>query len=359
MPEELNERTEQATPRKREKARQKGQVARSRDLTGVVPLWIVFLYFLFGGYLMTNLLAYFQSSLKRGFEFQLNEASVGSLFRTDVSYIGLMMLPLFALMIFFIATVHFIQTGFLVTLSPLSPDLSKINPINGIKKYFSLNTLFEAIKGFLKLIILGMVLYLVIKKELINLPLLVDMDVNSIAVFSFDQIKNLLMIAAIVLTIFAFADFAYQRWQHERNIRMSVKEVEDEFKEIEGDPLVKARIRSLQREMAKKRMMQEVPKADVVITNPTHFAVALKYEPLKMGAPTIIAKGANLIAEKIKEIAEKSGIPVFEDKPLARALFKLDIGQEIPEAMYKAVATMLANVYKLKGNRREAMGNRQ
>jgi flagellar biosynthetic protein FlhB len=129
---------------------------------------------------------------------------------------------------------------------------------------------------------------------------------------------------------------------------MTKKEVKDDFKEIEGDPYIQARIRSLQREMARKRMMQEVPKADVVITNPTHFAVALKYETAKMGAPTVIAKGANLIAEKIKEIAQKNGIPVFEDKPLAKALFKLNIGQEIPETMYKAVATILANVYKLK-----------
>jgi flagellar biosynthetic protein FlhB len=348
MPEEFDERTEQATPRKREKARQKGQIARSKDLTGIIPIWIIFVYFSFGGYLLTSLLVYLQSSLQRGFEFQLNESSVGSLFRTDVLHIGLMMLPLFVLMIFFIAIAHFIQTGFLVTFSPLSPDLEKINPINGIKKFFSLNMLFEAIKGILKLIVLGAVLYLVIKKELINLPLLVDMDINNIMGFSFHQIKKLLLIAAIVLTIFAFADLVYQRWQHERNIRMTKKEVKDDFKEIEGDPYIQARIRSLQREMARKRMMQEVPKADVVITNPTHFAVALKYETVKMGAPTVIAKGANLIAEKIKEIAQKNGIPVFEDKPLAKALFKLNIGQEIPETMYKAVATILANVYKLK-----------
>jgi len=349
MPEEFDERTEQATPRKREKARQKGQVPRSRDLIGVIPIWIIFLYFLFGGFfLLTGFLAYLRSSFQRGFEFQLTEASVGSLFRTDISHIGLMMLPIFVLIVFFIVIAHFIQTGFLVTLSPLSPDLSKINPINGIKKLFSLNMLFEAIKGILKIIVLGAVLYLVIKKELINLPLLVDMDINSIMEFSLHQINKLLIIAVIVLTIFAFADFAYQGWQHERNIRMTIKEVKDEFKEIEGDPYVQARIRSLQREMARKRMMQEVPKADVVITNPTHFAVALKYETAKMGAPTVIAKGANLIAEKIKEIAQKTGIPVFEDKPLARALFKLNIGQEIPETMYKAVAAILANVYKLK-----------
>lgn len=355
MPEESDERTEPATPRRREKARQKGQVARSRELTGIVPLWIMLLYFLFGGFLLMNLLVYMQSSLQRGFEFQLTEASVGSLFRTDISQVGLMFLPIFVLMVFFIAVVHFIQTGFLVTASPLSPDLSRIDPIKGIKKFFSLNMLFEAIKGILKLIVLGAMLYLVIRTELVNLPLLVDMDVNNIAEYSFHQITRLLMIAAIVLTIFAFADFAYQNWQHERNIRMTKKEVSDDFKEVEGDPYVRARIRSLQREMARKRMMQEVPKADVVITNPTHFAVALKYDSAKMGAPTVIAKGLNLIAEKIKEIAQKNGVAVFEDKPLAKALFKLNVGQEIPETMYKAVAAILANVYKLKGR---VTGNR-
>jgi flagellar biosynthetic protein FlhB len=251
-------------------------------------------------------------------------------------------------MLFIIIIVHFIQTGFLISPAPLSPDINRINPIQGIKKFFTLNTLFETLKGILKIVVLALILYLLIKKELVNIPLLVDMDIQSIVGFSYSHIRRLLLVSAVVLTVFAIADFAYQRWQYERNLRMTKHEIKEEYKEVEGDPRVKARIKSLQKEMARKRMMQEVPKADVVITNPTHFAVALKYDSAKMVAPTVVAKGANIIAEKIKEIAVKNSVPVFEDKPLAKILFKLNIGQEIPEILYKAVATILANVYKLK-----------
>jgi flagellar biosynthetic protein FlhB len=348
MPEEFDERTEQATPRRRQKAREKGEIPRSRELTGIMPLWVVFLYLSFGGFMFTSLLTYLKTSLRRGFEISLNEVSFMDVFKTDTVHVALMMAPFLGLMLFVIVIVHFLQTGFLLSPAPLSPDINRINPLEGIKKFFSLNTIFETLKGVFKVVVLGLILYLLIKKELINLPLLVDMDIQSIMGFSFNQIRKLLLISAIVLTVFAVADFAYQRWQFERNLRMTKQEVKEEYKEVEGDPRVKARIKSLQREMARKRMMQEVPKADVIITNPTHFAVALKYDPSKMGAPTVVAKGANLIAEKIKEIAAKNGVPVFEDKPLARTLFKLGIGQEIPETLYRAVATILANVYKLK-----------
>ncbi|BCB96458.1 flagellar biosynthesis protein FlhB [Dissulfurispira thermophila] len=353
MPEEFEERTEQATPRRRQKAREKGEIPRSRELTGIIPLWVVFLYLSFGGFMFTSLLTYLRTSLKRGFEISLNEVSFMDIFKTDIMNAALIMAPFLGTMLFVIVIVHFLQTGFLLSPAPLSPDINRINPLEGIKKFFNLNTVFETVKGVLKVIVLGLIIYFLIKKELMNLPLLVDMDVQSIMFFSFNQIRRLLLIAAIVLTIFAVADFAYQRWQFERNLRMTKQEIKEEYKEVEGDPRVKARIRSLQREMARKRMMQEVPKADVVITNPTHFAVALKYDSSKMGAPTVVAKGANIIAEKIKEIAVKNNVPVFEDKPLARTLFKLNIGQEIPETLYRAVATILANVYKLKKQKTE------
>lgn len=351
MPEEFDERTEQATPRRRQKAREKGEIPRSRELTGIIPLWVVFFYLSFGGFMFTSLLTYMKTSLKRGFEISLNEVSFMDIFKTDTVNVALMMAPFLGLMLFAIVIVHFLQTGFLLSPAPLSPDINRINPLEGVKKFFSLNTIFETLKGVLKVIVLGFIIYLLIKKELVNLPLLVDMDIQSIMGFSFNQIRKLLLISAVVLTVFAVADFAYQRWQFERNLRMTKQEVKEEYKEVEGDPRVKARIKSLQREMARKRIMQEVPKADVVITNPTHFAVALKYDSSKMGAPTIVAKGANIVAEKIKEIAVKSGVTVFEDKPLARTLFKLNIGQEIPETLYRAVATILANVYKLKNKK--------
>lgn len=348
MAEEFEEKTERATPRKRQKAREKGDTARSRDLTSLVPLWTFFMYFSFGGFMFTALISYLRSALKRSFEVQISEFSLVSLLKSDSAEIGLMMAPFFGMILLFIAVVHFFQTGFLFTASPLVPNFSKLNPISGIKKFFSINALFETLKGLLKIVILGFILYHILKKEIFNFPLLIDMDIASIIFFSHEQIRKFLLIAAIVLTIFAIADYAYQRWQFEKNIRMSKQDIKDEYKQVEGDPKVKARIRSLQRDFARKRMMQEVPKADVVITNPTHYAIALKYDSLNMGAPVVVAKGANIIAGRIKEIAQSSGIPVFEDKPLARALFKLNVGQEIPEIFYKAVATILANVYKLK-----------
>jgi flagellar biosynthesis protein FlhB len=347
--EEKGDRTEQATPRRREKAREKGDVPKSRDLTAMFPLWTIFLYFLFGGTLFTSFVAYFKGSLVRGVKSPLDESTLIEIFRTDTTQIGLMMLPLFALILAGVMVVHFLQTGFLITTTPLEPDITKLSPLKGIKKMFSLNMVYETAKGVLKVAALGLILYFLLKQEVFRLPLLVDMSMPTIVDYAFAQVKKLVMISALVLTIFAAADFAYQRWNHSRQLKMTKEEIKEEYKEIEGSPMIKARIRSIQREMARRRMMQEVPKADVIITNPTHFAVALKYDVEEMGAPRVVAKGANLVAEKIKEIAKENKVPVIEDKPLARALFGLKVEQEIPEIFYKAVAAILAQVYKAKG----------
>ena len=349
MPEQFDEKTEQATPRRREKAREKGDVPKSRELTSLFPVWTIFIYMFFGGALFTSLLNYFGSSLHRAAKMRVTETTVMDLFKTDSMNIGMMMLPLFSVILIVVLIVHFIQTGFLISTVPLSPDLSKLNPLQGIKRMFSVNTLYETVKGLFKVAVLGLILYLMLKKEVFSIPLMVDMDVNNIMQFSFYQVRRLVLISALVLTVFAALDFAFQRWHYARNLRMTKQEIREEQKEVEGSPMVKARIKSIQREMARRRMMQEVPRADVVVTNPTHFAVALRYDNGKMGAPRVVAKGANLVAEKIKETAKGSGVPVFEDKPLARALYALDINQEIPEAFYKVVAAILAAVYKMKG----------
>ena len=350
MPEQFEEKTEQATPRRREKAREKGDVPKSRELTSLLPVWTIVLYLLFSGALFSSLLTYFGSSLRRGVTMTLTETTLMDVFKADTMQMGMMMLPLFMLILAGVLIVHFLQTGFLLSTVPLTPDLSKINPLQGIKRMFSVNTLYETIKGLFKVAVLSAILYLMLKKEVFNIPLLIDMDIKSIMAFCFGQIKKIVMISALVLTVFAAVDYAFQRWQYSRNLKMTKQEIKEEYKEVEGSPMIKARLKSIQREMARKRMMQEVPRADVVITNPTHYAVALKYDVGKMGAPRVVAKGANLIAAKIKEIARQSGVPVFEDKPLARTLFSsLDVNQEIPEAFYKAVAAILAQVYRMKG----------
>jgi flagellar biosynthetic protein FlhB len=350
MPEQFEEKTEQATPRRREKAREKGDVPKSRELTSLLPVWTILLYLLFSGAFFSSLLTYFGSSLRRGVTMTLTETTLMDVFKADTMQMGMMMLPLFMLILAGVLIVHFLQTGFLLSTVPLTPDLSKINPLQGIKRMFSVNTLYETVKGLFKVAVLSAILYLMLKKEVFNIPLLIDMDIKSIMAFCFGQIKKIVMISALVLTVFAAVDYAFQRWQYSRNLKMTKQEIKEEYKEVEGSPMIKARLKSIQREMARKRMMQEVPRADVVITNPTHYAVALKYDVGKMGAPRVVAKGANLIAAKIKEIARQSGVPVFEDKPLARTLFSsLDVNQEIPEAFYKAVAAILAQVYRMKG----------
>ncbi len=348
MAEDKDQKTEQATPQRKQKAREKGDIPKSRELTAIIPIWMVFAFLSFSSFIYTSIAAYMSSAITRGFKYELTQDSVMELFVADSARVGLIMLPLFGTMVLVILVVHLVQTKFLLTMEPLTPKFERLNPINGIKRFFDINIIVELVKGVLKLSMLGLLLYLIIKKELFNLPMLVDMDMSAITDFAFNQIKLLVLVSAAALTVFAGADFAYQIWYTNRNQRMTKQEVKDEYKEMEGDPRVKARVRSLQRDMARKRMMQEVPQADVVITNPTHYAVALKYDPKAMGAPRVIAKGANLIAQKIKEVAKEHKVPVFEDKPLARALYLIDLGHEIPEAMYKAVAAILANVYKLK-----------
>ncbi len=352
MAEEFQEKTEQATGRRRQKEREQGHISQSKDLTGLMPLWVVYLYLSFGGFMFTMLAAYLRSALKRGFEVTLTNTAFVEIFRADSIKTLMMMTPLLLSVLVAVMAVHFVQTGFLISTKSLELDFSKVNPLEGIKKFFTLRIFVEGAKGVLKVIVLGIILYLLIKKQIMNIPLISDMDVTGIAQFIFEQVKRLILTAVVVLSVFAIVDFAYQRWQYSRDLRMTKQEVKEEHKEMEGDPRVKARIRSLQREMARKRMMQEVPKADVVITNPTHIAVALKYDSAAMGAPAVTAKGANLLAEKIKEIAKAHGVPVFEDKPLARSLYKLELDQEIPEFFYKAIAAILANVYKLKGKLR-------
>ena len=349
MAEQADDRTEQATPRRREKAREKGDSPKSRELTSLLPIWTIFFYLVLSSTVFANFVNYFKSSLRRGVQSPLDESTLMDIFRADTMQIGMIIGPLFLLILFGVMAVHFLQTGFLLSAFPLTPNLNKLNPLQGIKRMFSVNTVYETIKGILKVIILSIILYLMLKKEVFNLPMLVDMNMPAIVDFSFAQIKKLVMISAIVLTVFAAADFAFQRWNFSRDLKMTKEEIKEEMKEVEGNPMIKARIRSIQREMARRRMMQEVPKADVIITNPTHFAVGLKYDVTNMGAPKVIAKGTNLIAEKIREIAKKSNVPIIENKPLARELFKLDINQEIPEIFYKAVAAILAQIYKMKG----------
>ena len=207
----------------------------------------------------------------------------------------------------------------------------------------------EFIKSLLKFLVGGWVVYFILKKDLDVLPMLSAMEINDLIKVSGKLILEAFTVAFLLFLTVSFVSYALEKWQHERSLKMTKQEVKDESKESDGDPLVKSRIKSLQREMARKRMMQEVPTATVVITNPTHLAIAIKYDDKEMFAPKIVAKGAGVVAEKIREIAKKHNVPIVEDKPLARSLFKQELNSFVPESLYIAIAKILAYIYKLKG----------
>ena len=240
------------------------------------------------------------------------------------------------------------QIGFLITGEKLTPKFDKLNPVKGFKRLLSLRSLVEVIKSVFKLIIIGGISYLVVQNHLKLIPGLMQLSVGQILVFIGQVSFKMFFYCCLVLIVLAALDYLYTRWQHEKDLKMTKQEVKDEYKQREGDPAVRARIKTIQREMARKRMMEAVPEATVVITNPTHLAIAIKYEE-GMHAPTILAKGAGHIAEKIRQIAKENDIPVIEEKPLAQTLFKTaEIGDFIPANLYRAVAEILAYVYRLK-----------
>jgi len=259
--------------------------------------------------------------------------------------------PLFAAIFITAILSNVMQVGFILSGESITPKLSKIDPIKGFGRLFSKQAFMEFIKSLLKLTIVGGIAYLTIKSEMTNFALLSDMELNSIFVYILKIFFKIFIRCSLAMIILVVIDYAFQRWEFENRIKMTKQEVKDEFKKSEGDPLIKSRIKSIQMEMARKRMMQDVPEADVVITNPTHFAVALKYDSSTMNAPKVIAKGTRKIAEKIKDVASKHGIPILENKELARNLYSLvEVGQEIPPALYQTIAELLAYVYRLKSN---------
>jgi len=231
----------------------------------------------------------------------------------------------------------------------MTPKLSKLNPLQGIKKLFSLKSLNELVKSLVKVTIVGWVSVKTVMADLDSIPGLMQLGVYDILAFIGKVAFRIGLYTCLVLIVLAIFDYIFQRWQHEKGLKMSKQEVKDENKMTEGDPAVKARIRSIQREMAQRRMMEAVPEATVVITNPTHLAIALKFES-DFHAPVLVAKGAGKLAERIREVARANDVPVVEQKPLARTLYKaVEIGDFIPAELYRAVAEILAYVYRIKG----------
>lgn len=343
------EKTEQPTSRRREQARSEGNLAVSKEVGTLFVIGGAVLVMYFGStWMVTGITSFMKTTFTSNLARTLTPEDV-----TDISWVVsrellLILAPFMAIPVFGVAA-YLVQNGLTLTSKPLEPKFSKLDPIEGAKKLVSFNSLSELVKSLLKIGVLAWVSYTTVAAEWESLPMLLDMEVKSSIIYMGEVTFTIMTRTIWVLLVIAAIDFVFQRWNHERGLKMSRQEVKDEHKQTEGDPMVKARIKSLQREAAQKRMMHEVPDADVVVTNPVHLAVAIKYDQEKGGAPRVVAKGAGKVAEKIKEIAREHGVPVLEDKPLARGLFRtVELGSEIPVEMYKAVAEILAYVYRLK-----------
>lgn len=352
MPEGSNqEKTEPATPKRRQEARKKGQVAQSREIPSALVLLSGLGFFAFSGsWMFLNLSelmgGIFQNIGSLGFD----GSSVYSLLLKVLQRLFIILMPLMLIVLVAGIASNLLQIGFLFTGKPLVPKLSKLNPIKGIKKLFSLRSLVELVKAVFKVLFVGGIAFLSLKGELETIPSLMQVGVGDILSFIGRVAFKICFYTCLALIFLAALDYAYQRWQHEKELKMTKQEVKDELKQREGDPIVKARIKRIQREMSQRRMMEVVPEADFVVTNPTNLAIALKYNAEGMMAPKVIAKGAGFIAERIKKIAREKEIPIIENKPLAQTLYKLvEIGDFIPVNLYRAVAEILAYVYRLKG----------
>ena len=344
------ERTEEATPKRLEKAREEGQVARSMELTSFALLMTAAVGLVLMG---TGLMDSLVKIMKTGLQIERELALQSELMLPRLLALALEGLIAMAPLLFALLIVAFfapmLLSGWLVSTKALMPNFGRLNPIKGIARIFSTHSLVELIKAILKTILIGSMAAITMwmNKETIMGLLTVPVDLGINHSGDFIAICFLLIAGTIVLV--AAIDVPFKLWEHAKQLRMTKEEVRREFKESDGDPFVKARIRGLQREAARRRMMSEIPKADVIVTNPTHYAVALRYQSGSMRAPKVVAKGVHLLAARIREIAEEHRIPILEAPPLARALYyHAELESEIPEKLYTAVAEVLAYVFQLK-----------
>ncbi len=350
-PEGGGEKTEDASGRKLSKAREEGQVAKSIEIPSVFVLFAgaISLYAT-AFYLYNNLL----SVLHFNFNFDkiplITKLEIVRLLAFHTEKFLFALIPIMIPIVIVALLSNVAQVGFAVSWKAIEPKISKLNPINGFKQKFSSRAVVEFVKNLLKIGVISMVVYFAIKSELKEIALLYDYSIGKILLFLLKVSFWIFIKVCLLMLVVALVDYAYQKWKFLEDQKMTKKEVKDEAKQMEGDPMIKSRIRQLQHEAARKRMMADVPDADVVVTNPTRLAVALKYDSKEMDAPKILAKGAGPVAKNIRKIARENDIPLVEDKQLARNLYSsVDIGQEVPTELFQAVAELLAYVYKLKG----------
>lgn len=346
------EKTEKATPKKRKDARDKGQVVQTRDIGSALSLLLVF-------YAISAFSKFITTELFSVYHVVMDFCSNPKLVFTQEHYTPVMKMTLLSILklslpFLLIAlvvgvVVNYFQVGFLFTGEPLKFKLGKLNPLKGFKRIFSMKSLVEMLKSILKATGILYLCYNYISGKQNVLIELMNYELAQAFAVIWDMILAIVIRCSIFLLVVAIFDYMYKKWENEKELRMSKQEVKDEYKQMEGDPFIKGKIKEKQRQMAMSRMMQEVPEADVVITNPTHYAVAIKYDRDKNEAPQVVAKGKDLIAANIKKIAREHEVIIVENPPLARALYSgVEIGEEIPFNLYEAVADVLAYVYNVK-----------
>lgn len=343
------EKTEEATPKRKEEARKKGQVAKSVEINSAFAILTAFLAIkLAGPYIYTELTDYMQITYSNLVMKDFTIQSVHLLFINFSLVFLKAALPVMVAILAISLTINFLQVGFNFSLEPLMPQLDRINPLSGLQRMFSKRSLAELIKSIFKVVIISYFIYRFISQELLHVSALSSLDLAETLQIAASLTLDLAFQIGAVILVLAILDFYYQWWEHNQSLKMSKQEVKEEFKQTEGNPQIKGKIKERQRAMAMRRMMQEVPKANVVVTNPTHYAIALLYDQ-SMSAPIVVAKGQDFIAQKIKQLAKENNVAIVENKPLARSLYNIaEIGQAIPAELYQAVAEVLAHVYRLK-----------
>jgi flagellar biosynthetic protein FlhB len=344
----MSEKTFQATPRRRQEARKKGQIFKS---TEIVSSFMLLGFMAILKYWVPSMIYKMQALFTHvyGLPHEWTDISIASLM-IDLLWIGLQIVgPIFIVGVLIALITNFLQVRSLFTLEPLKPQFSRISLVNGAKRMFGVRAWVELAKSLFKVIVIGYFLYATIRDNFEIFPAMARLTVGQGAILIGGLIVNLGWKIAIAFVLLSIFDYLYQWWDYEKNLKMSHEEIKQEYKQTEGNPQIKSEIKRKQRAMAMSRMMQDLKTADVVVTNPTHFAVALRYDPKENAAPYIVAKGADHVALRIKELAKEYGIITMENKPLARALFaQAEIGQVVPADLYKAVAEVLAFVYRLK-----------
>jgi len=354
MGEQSGDKSEEPTPHRLREAREKGQVAKSKEITTAFLLLTSYLVFRYTGDMIWRELAGMTQSIFQLIpstsDFSLN--FVGSVLLIALRAFAVSVMPIFLITVIIALLAEALQTGFVAAVDPLSPKLERINPLEGFKRMFSMTGLVELLKSIIKIVIVFFITWYAVKDDLPFIIAIMNSHPWDALVLGGSIAFKIAVRVGIFYLFVAVLDYLYRRYEYIKNLRMTKQEIKEEYKRLEGDPQIKQRMRDLQRAMSNQRMMAAVPGADVVVTNPTHLAVAIVYSAPKMKAPSLIAKGRNLVAQEIKKIAENHNIPVVENEPLAQSIFRTTkVGGQISSELYQAVAEVLAFVYKIKKER--------